>query len=98
MQFAEANPKDPFPRYGLAIELKNAKRLEDAERTFSELMASFPDYTPAYLHAGNVLVELGRREAAAAVYRRGIEACARKRDGHAMSELETALATLEAGT
>lgn len=97
MQFAEANPKDPFPRYGLALELKNAGRLEEAERSFSELMAGFPDYTPAYLHAGNVLVALGRRDDAAAVYRRGIEACARKRDGHAMGELEAALSALDAG-
>ena len=29
-QFIVANPKDPFPRYGLAIELKNQGRLEEA--------------------------------------------------------------------
>ncbi len=96
-QFIEANPKDPFPRYGLALELKNAGRLEDSERAFSELMNRFPDYTPAYLHAGNVLKELGRREESAKVYRAGVEACVRKRDGHAQGELEAALAALEAG-
>jgi tetratricopeptide (TPR) repeat protein len=95
-QFSEAHPKDPFPRYGLAIELKNQGRLEEAERSFGELMAGFPDYTAAYLHAGNVLVALGRRDDAAAVYRRGIEACVRKRDGHAQGELEGALAALAA--
>jgi len=99
MQFIEANPRDPFPRYGLAIELKNGGRMEEAERSFSELLASFPDYTPAYLHAGNVLVALGRRDDAAAVYRRGIEACTLKNDGHARGELEGALAALAgAGT
>jgi tetratricopeptide (TPR) repeat protein len=96
-EFIEANPKDPFPRYGLAIELKNAGRLEESERSFTELMTRFPDYTAAYLHAGNVLVALARRDDAAAVYRRGIEACIRKNDGHAQSELEAALAALAAG-
>jgi tetratricopeptide (TPR) repeat protein len=96
-QFVEANPRDPFPRYGLAIELKNGGRLEEAERAFSELLNRFPDYTPAYLHAGNVLKELKRRDEALRVYRAGVEACARKRDGHAQGELEGALAELEAG-
>ncbi len=98
MQFVEANPKDPFPRYGLAIELKNAGRLDEAERSFAELMKSFPDYAPAYLHAGNVLVGLGRRDEAAEVYRQGIAACVRKRDGHAQGELEAALAALAGGS
>jgi len=95
MQFVEANPKEPFPRYGLAIELKNTNRLEEAERVFSELLNRFPDYTPAYLHAGNVLRELGRKDDAVKVYRAGVEACVRKRDAHAQGELETALAALD---
>src|SRR6266545_6032433 len=96
-QFIAANPADPFPRYGLAIELKNAERLEEAERAFSELMLRFPDYTAAYLHAGNVLVRLGKRSEAVEIYRKGITACTNKRDEHARSELEAALAALESG-
>jgi tetratricopeptide (TPR) repeat protein len=96
-QFIAKNPADPFPRYGLAIELKNGGRLEDAARQFSELMTRFPDYTAAYLHAGNVLRDLGRRDEAAATYRSGIEACMRRGDGHARGELEAALAALEEG-
>jgi len=96
-QFVATNPKDPFPRYGLAIELKNRGRLADAERAFDELMGAFPDYTAAYLHAGNVSKELGKKDRAAAVYRAGLEACERKRDAHAHGELEAALAALESG-
>jgi tetratricopeptide (TPR) repeat protein len=96
MQFVESNPNDPFPRYGLALELRNAGRLEDAERAFTELMSRFPDYTPAYLHAGNLLAALKKRDDAEAVYAAGIAACDRKRppDRHAQGELEAALATL----
>jgi predicted Zn-dependent protease len=97
MQFVEQNPGDPFPRYGLAMELKNGGRLDEAERAFDELVRRFPDYTPAYFHAGGVAGALGKRDAAAQIYRAGIEACARKRppDGHARSEPEAALAALE---
>jgi predicted Zn-dependent protease len=92
--FIAQTPQDPFPRYGLALELKNIGRLEDAHHTFSELIAKFPDYTAAYLHAGGVLVMLGRKREAADTYRQGVEACARKRDFHAKGELEAALADL----
>lgn len=92
--FIRQKPGDPFPRYGLAMEYKNADRLEDAWQIFDELMTSSPDYTAAYLHAGNVLVALGRIEDARAVYTRGIAACVRRGDTHARGELEGALGGL----
>lgn len=90
--FIERSPADPFPRYGLAMELKGRGELEQAWAAFSELLASFPDYVPTYLMAGGTLVALGRRDEAAAIYRRGVEAAARKGDQHARAELESALA------
>jgi tetratricopeptide (TPR) repeat protein len=91
-QFIRENPNDPFPRYGLAMEHKNAGRLEQAAQVFAEIGEKFPDYTACYLHAGNTLVALGRKAEAIDVYRRGIEACRRKGDGHALGELQGALA------
>jgi TolA-binding protein len=97
MQFVEANPGDPFPRYGLAMELKNTGRLDEAHRAFAELVSKFPDYTPAYFHAGGVLLELGKRDEAARTYRAGMAACGRKQppDSHALGELQAALASLD---
>jgi tetratricopeptide (TPR) repeat protein len=92
--FIRANPADPFPRYALALEYKNAGRLDDARTTFDALMAANPDYTAAYLHAGNTLLALGLREEARAVYQRGVEACTRRGDSHARGELEGALAAV----
>jgi hypothetical protein len=95
LEFIQANPKDPFPRYALALEHKNSGRLEEASATFAELMTELPDYVPAYLHAGNTLVARGLRTEAKDVYARGIERATVKRDFHAKGELEGALAELE---
>src|SRR5947208_15130325 len=92
--FIQQKPQDPFPRYALALEYKNAGRLDEARETFDALMTAHPSYTAAYLHAGNTLVALGRREDARAVYLRGVDACARGGDSHARGELEGALAAL----
>ena len=90
-KFIAARPGDPFPRYGLAQEYKNAGQLAEARAEFDLLMRDHPDYTAAYLHAGNVLLALGERDEARATFERGIDACRRRGDGHAMSELEGAL-------
>jgi len=92
--FIAQKPRDPFPRYALALEHKNAGRLDEAEAQFAELMTLDPNYVPAYLHAGNVLLALGRRDEARATYQAGIVAAVRAGDTHARGELEGALAAL----
>jgi tetratricopeptide (TPR) repeat protein len=92
--FIQRTPADPFPRYGLAMEHKSRGELAEAWGAFTELLEQFPEYVPTYLMAGGTLVALGRRDEAADVYRRGIEAAARKGDQHARGELESALAEL----
>jgi tetratricopeptide (TPR) repeat protein len=94
--FIAKQPNDPFPRYGLALEHKNAGRLEEAWDAFEALMRDHPTYTAAYLHAGNTAVARGRVEDARAAYTRGIEACVKAGDAHARGELEGALAALPA--
>ena len=95
--FIARSPSDPFPRYGLAMELRSQGNLPEAWTAFSELLEGFPDYVPTYLMAGGTLVGLGRKDEAAAVYRRGIEAATRKGDGHARGELESALQEIAPG-
>lgn len=92
--FVAQRPQDPFPRYALALEHKNAGDAAAAWGEFEALLARHPDYTAAYLHAGGVLVDLGRVDAARVVFERGLEACARRGDGHAAAELQGALSAL----
>jgi hypothetical protein len=90
--FISKSPTDPFPRYGLAMELKGRGELAEAWTVFEELLAKFPDYVPTYLMAGGTLVALARKDEAAEIYRKGIEVATRRGDQHARRELESALA------
>jgi hypothetical protein len=91
----ESAPGDPFPRYGLAMELKNAGRLDEAHAEFEELERRFPDYVAQYLMHHNVLVALRRKDEARAVGERGVAAAQRKGDQHAANELQAALEALD---
>src|SRR5262245_57295673 len=92
--FISKSPTDPFPRYGLAMEHKGRGELLEAWGVFEELIDQFPDYVPTYLMAGETLVALGRKDAAAETFRKGIEVATRRGDQHARRELEAALAAV----
>lgn len=94
-QFIAQSPTDPFPRYGLALELEKQGRTDEAVQAFADLIAAFPDYVPAYLMSGNTLARLGRRAEAIEVYSLGVEVAGKKGDSHARSELAGALADLQ---
>lgn len=93
--FIAKSPQDPFPRYGLAMELKGRGDWDAAWVEFSTLLESFPDYVPTYLMAAGSLVEQGKTTEAKQLFRRGIDAATRKGDLHAKRELEEALALIE---
>lgn len=89
--FITRSPGDPFPRYGLAMELKARGELAEAWTVFAELIEKFPDYVPTYLMAGGTQVALGKKDEAAETYRRGIAVATSRGDQHARRELESAL-------
>jgi Tfp pilus assembly protein PilF len=93
--FIAKSPQDPFPRYGLAMELKGRGDHDAAWTEFATLLESFPDYVPTYLMAAGFLVDLGKNTEAKELFRTGIDAAGRKGDLHAKRELEAALAQLE---
>lgn len=94
-QFVAQKPTEAFPRYGLAMELKRRGQLAEAIAEFRELIARSPEYVPAYLMAGNALVEAGDRDGAIDLYTRGVAAARAAGDDHALGELESARAALE---
>ena len=90
----EKNPEDPFPRYGLAMELRGQNRTREAVEVFSKLVELRSNYVPAYLQYGAALVELGEEEKARAVIKAGMEISSSAGNRHAFEELQSALGDL----
>ena len=88
------DPKNVLVSYGLAQELANLGRLDEAVAEFERLIAGNPCYHAAYFHGARTLERLNRIEDARNLYRRGIEAAARNGDAHAQSEMQAALEAL----
>jgi len=85
---------DSFAWYGLAMEYRSLERTDEALATFESLRDRSPDYVPMYLMCGQMLQGLGRAEDARAWLRAGVKAARAKGDGHAESELQSALDAL----
>jgi len=93
-QFVEKKPGDPFPRYALALELKNGGDAASAAEELRQLVARVPGYLPAYLQLGMLLHGLGRIVDARGAYRSGQDLARSQGNTHALGELTTALEQL----
>jgi predicted Zn-dependent protease len=89
-----AGSKDPFAWYGLAMEYAGLGRADDALATFLKLRDLDAGYVPMYLMCGTMLAKAGRAGEARQWLSDGVAAARKKGDGHALSELEDALAGL----
>ena len=90
----EQNPSDPFVRYALALEYKNLGMHEQAHQTFTELEKLHPEYVPAYLMHGNLLVQMKQKQQARQIFQMGILRSQTARNQHALGELNQALEQL----
>lgn len=86
---------DPLAWYGLAMEYRRLERWDEALQTFTALRTMKPDYVAMYLMCGQMLEGIARRDEARAWLEAGIEQAEKKGDGHAVSELRTALDALD---
>jgi len=86
---------DPLAWYGLAMEYRKLERWDEALQTFTTLRTMKPDYVAMYLMCGQMLEGIARGDEARAWIEAGIVEARKKGDSHAVSELESALATLD---
>jgi tetratricopeptide (TPR) repeat protein len=89
--FLEEDPGDAFTLFAIASEYRKRGDLEQALVFFNRLVAEQPDYVGTYYHLGKVLEEMGQRDDAIDVYRKGITVATGQRDTHARAELQDAL-------
>ena len=88
------NPNDAFARYGLAMEYANAGDAKAALAEYEQIVATNPDYVPAYQMAGQLLITQGRDDDARGWLERGITAARKIGNRHAESEMQGMLDTL----
>jgi Tfp pilus assembly protein PilF len=89
------SPGDTFLLYALGMENKKSGDSAAALQLFDQVIQLDWGYCYAYHQKGLVLEAEGQIEAARAAYRAGIDAAARKGDGHAREEIAAALAMIE---
>ena len=88
-------PDNTFVRYGLAMELQNAGKPDEAWQNFEYLLTRHPEYSATYFQAAMLLIKLNRREEARQVLQNGIETTAKQGNAHAQNELRAALDDLD---
>ena len=87
---------DPMAWYGLAMEYRKLQRWDEALQTFTTLRSRKPEYVAMYWMCGQMLEEVGRTDDAREWLEAGLALARAKGDGHAASEIESALASLAA--
>ena len=85
------NPADTFARYGLAMALASANQPESALEEYNSILASSPDYVPAYQMSAQLLLQLGRIDQARERLQQGLAVAERTSNAHAASELAAML-------
>lgn len=88
LTFLNDTPDDPFLHYALASEYVKTGQTDHALRYFEGLRTNHPDYVGTFYHLGKLYEALGMKDKAVTVYEEGMAAARKKRDMHALSELQ----------
>ncbi len=94
-QILEANPKDAFARYGLAMEYAGRDDFARALPEFNALLRDNPGYTPGYFMAAQTLARAGQPDKAIDHLRQGIASARNEGNAHAEREMQAMLDELE---
>ncbi|WP_129715737.1 tetratricopeptide repeat protein [Pedobacter sp. SYP-B3415] len=90
LEFLKSEPNDPFVLYALATEYNSKQDTEKALAYYLQLTRDHADYVGTYYHLGKLYEKSGRTEEALSTYQTGMEQARKKRDMHALSELQGA--------
>ncbi len=97
-QILEANPKDAFARYGLAMDYASKDELDASLHEFTILLGDHPEYTPGYFMAAQTMARAGRMPEAKQHLVLGIDTAKRSGNIHAQNEMQAMLDELELGS
>jgi len=89
IKFYQEDPNDPFNVYGLALEYYKTD-VRKSEEFFNLLLTNFPEYLPAYYHAGKLKEERSENESALTIYAKGMDLAHGLKDQKTLQELKSA--------
>jgi tetratricopeptide (TPR) repeat protein len=90
----QAEPKDVFLRYALAMEMEKAGEHRAALELHTQLIRESPPHVASYFRSAQILAEAGEYEAARGFLRDGIDAARECGDLHSAAEMSQMLAEL----
>jgi hypothetical protein len=93
-QYAEEDPKDPFPKYAIALEWVTTDP-EKAAKLFAQLLIDHPYYLPVYYHYAHLQVLSGDLANAKIILEKGIQLARDIGDNKAGAELKGLLEEVE---
>lgn len=92
--FLDADPKDSFSRYALALEYMKLEQYGDALREFETVKDTDPNYIATYYQLGQLYQKLNQRNQAEKIFRTGMTVADKAGDAHTRDELQAALEAL----
>jgi thioredoxin-like negative regulator of GroEL len=94
-EMLQSDPHDPFLRYGLAKELEAEGDVSGAILQLQQLLQDSPEYVPAFLQVGQLLIRAERIDEAKAALQMGMQTAFKQADHHAYGEMEGFLQSIE---
>ncbi len=90
LELLGADENDSFLQHALALEYLKIGQPAKARDLFERVLSRDPMYTGSYYHLAMLYVHLNEKGLAMQTFEKGIEACRKAGDRHALSELQMA--------
>lgn len=89
LAFYSDDPQDPFTIYAIATEYRPVDA-QKAKAYYEILLNEHENYVGTYYHAASLYDELGQKDEAEQVYKKGLKISRQQGDMHAFAELQQA--------
>lgn len=88
-EFYKEDPTDPFTIYAIATEYLKID-IQKSREYYEILLANHETYVGTYYHAAKLYEQMGEKDKAEAIYKKGLKISRQEGNLHAFSELQQA--------
>ena len=87
LEFYKEDPSDPFTIYAIATEYLKIDT-EKSRQYYDLLLTDHENYVGTYYHAGKLYEQLGQKDKAEQIYKKGMQISRQEGNMHAFAELQ----------